>query len=91
MVQNNFLSMFSLKPSHHDIYLNLIRKVNDERKALGADDDSSYPSVMTHAILKLHRNDKVSTGAGGSHYNGGFDSSDYRHYQTFEGILLKRL
>ena len=76
--------------SNYDIYLNLIRKVNDERKAFGADNDSSYPSVMTHAILKLDRNDKVSTGTGGSMYHGTYHGSDHTHYQTFEGVLLKR-
>ena len=59
---------------------------------MGADNNSSYPSAQTHAILMLKKNDKVSVGTGGSTFHGRFNqSNDYKQYQTFEGILLMKL
>ena len=71
-------------------HLNQISHLNGNRIVLSSDSNSSYPSVQTHAILRLNRNDKISTGASGTHYTSNFsEGNDRLQYQTFEGILFK--
>ena len=71
-------------------HLNQNRNLNGERIALSADNNSSYPGVQTHAILRLNRNDRISAGSGGTTFSGTFNTSnDKLQYQTFEGFLLR--
>ena len=64
--------------------------LNGNRIALSVDGNSNYPTVSTHALLRLNQNDKISTGASGSVYTSDFSlGGDRPQQQTFEGVLLK--